>query len=153
MHRRRKVVRLAYEGLSPSRRQGARWYGEHHALPRLLSRAANATVHAYVYDPLEGEAVFAYGNGHGVGGEHVVYDQVELPGRPEEMDEAAFTRMRSRWPLGHLAYVFGLTREQLLALPRASTSLVLPLDALDAEERLEALLPSPQLSRAAPDAA
>jgi hypothetical protein len=78
---------------------------------------------------------------------------VELPGAAEEMDDAAFAQLRSRWPLGHLAYVFGLKREDLLRLPRASSSAVLSLDSLDAEARLEELLPSPQLSRVTPDAA
>ena len=50
------------------------------ALARLLSRAANATVHAYVFDPEEREQVIAYGNGHRVGGDKVVYEDVELPG-------------------------------------------------------------------------
>lgn len=156
VHRRRKLVRLAYEGPLSAERQGAHWYGEHHALARLLSRAANATVHAYVFDPDSHEEVIAYGNGRRVGGDKLVYEDVELPGAAEEMDDAAFAQMRSRWPLGHLAYVFGLKREDLLRLPRASSSAVLSLDsldALDAEARLEELLPSPQLSRVTPDAA
>jgi hypothetical protein len=88
-----------------------------------------------------------------VGGDKLVYQDVELPGEAEEMDDAAFSQMRSRWPLGHLAYVFGLKREDLLKLPRITTSLVLSLDAADAEAKLEELLPSPQLSRVTPDAA
>lgn len=148
--RRRKVIRLAFTGAQASGSAAAGWYADHHALARMLSRAANATVHVYVYDPQEREQVIAYGNGHRVGGDKVVYEDVELSGE-EEMDDAAFTRLRSRWPMGHLAYVFGLTREELLGLPRASPSVVLSLDAADArdaEERLELLLPSPQMSRA-----
>jgi hypothetical protein len=150
--RRRKVVRLAFLGPRKAGAHGARWHADHHALPRLLSRAANATVHVYAYDPEEGEEVIAYGNGRRVGGDQVVYGDVELSGE-EEQDDAAFTRMRARWPIGHLAYVFGLTREELLGLPRAASSVVLTLDAEDTEDRLEGLLPSPQLPRATSDAA
>lgn len=110
-------------------------------------------MHAYVYDPAEGEQVIAYGNGHRVGGDEVVYADVEMSGE-EELDDAAFTRLRARWPMGHLAYVFGLTREDLLGMPRAVPNRVLPLDVVaDAEEQLDVLLPSPQLSRVTPDAA
>jgi hypothetical protein len=152
VNRRRKVVRLSYENPHTIGRQGAYWYAEHHSLPRLLSLSANATVHAYVYDPEACEEVIAYGNGHRVGGDRVVYSTVEMSGE-EEQDDAAFKRMRSRWPLGHLAYVFGLSREELLGLPRAASSVVLALDSLDAEERLEALLPGPQRPRMTSDAA
>jgi len=148
--RRRKVARLAFLGPQATGRRGALWYADHHALARMLSRVANATVHVYVYDPEEREQVIAYGNGHRVGGDQVVYEDVELSGE-EEQDDAAFTRMRARWPIGHLAYVFGLTREELLGLPRASSGVVLPLDAAnahDAEGRLEVLLPGPQRTRA-----
>jgi hypothetical protein len=154
--RRRKVVRLAFVAPLVTGQRGARWYEDHHALPRLLSKAANATVHAYVYDPTESEEVIAYGNGHRVGGDRVSYSDVELSGE-EELDDAAFTRVRARWPMGHLAYVFGLAREELLGMPRSSPSVVLPLDAAndaeDPEERLEVLLPSPQMNRATSDAA
>lgn len=150
--RRRKVVRLALLGWAPAERAGASWYAEHQALPRLLSRAANATVHAYVYEPTEREEVIAYGNGRRVGGDQVEYSDVEMSGE-EELDDAAFTRMRARWPMGHLAYVFGLTRDELLGLPRSSPAVVLPLDVQDEEERLQVLLPSPQLPRSTPDAA
>ena len=153
VHRRRKLVRLAYERSRGAERQSAHWYSEHHALARQLSRVANATVHAYVFDPEAYEEVIAYGNGRRVGGDKLVYEDVELPEATGEMDDAAFTQMRSRWPMGHLAYVFGLKREDLLRLPRITTSLELPLDAMDGEARLEELLPSPQLSRVTPDAA
>jgi hypothetical protein len=153
VHRRRKLVRLAYEGVHGAERQHAHWYADHHALARVLSRAANATVHTYVFDPDSHEEVIAYGNGRRVGGDKLVYDDVELPEGTGEMDDAAFSQMRSRWPLGHLAYVFGLKRDDLLRMPRASTSAVLSLDAVDAEAQLEELLPSPQLSRVTPDAA
>lgn len=150
--RRRKVARLAFVGPSTAGPQGVHWYAEHHALPRLLSLAANATVHAYIYDPEQCEQVIAYGNGHRVGGDRVVYDSVELSGE-EEMDDAAFTRMRARWPMGHLAYVFGITREELLGIPRVVSGVMLALDAEDADERLERLLPTPQLFRVTTDAA
>lgn len=148
--RRRKVVRLAFTG---PRAPDASWYASHGKLPQLLSRVANATVHAYVYEPTTQEEVIAYGNGRRVGGDRVVYDEVELSTPMEEMDEAAFAYMRSRWPLGHLAYVFGLKREELVGLPWVSSSAVLALDAPDAEERLEVLLPSPQAKLLASDAA
>lgn len=155
MNRRRKVVRVAYVGPFTSGRQGAHWYAAHHALPRLLSRAANVTVHAYVHDPDEGEEVIAYGNGRRVGGERVVYEDVELPGRPEDVDDAAFARMQERWPMGHLAYVFGLTRKELLRLPQSPTGRVLALDGSerDSAEALEALLPGSQVHLLGPDAA
>jgi hypothetical protein len=153
VHRRRKLVRLAYEGLPGAQRHDALWYNEHHALARLLSRAANATVHTYVFEPSSHEEVIAYGNGRRVGGDKLAYEDVELPEGGVEMDDAAFAQMRSRWPLGHLAYVFGLKREDLLRLPWATTRVVLSLDAVDAEAQLEELLPSPQLSRVTPDAA
>jgi hypothetical protein len=148
--RRRKVVRLAFAG---PRAPGPSWYATHGRLPQLLSQAANATVHAYLYEPSAQEQVIAYGNGRRVGGDRVVYDDVELPLPLEEMDEAAFAHMRSRWPLGHLAYVFGLKREELLGLPRVSSSAVLALDAPDVEQRLEILLPSPQAAAAVSGAA
>jgi hypothetical protein len=143
VNRRRKVVRLAFVGPFTVGRQGAHWYAAHHALPRLLSRAANVTVHAYMFDPDEGEEVIAYGNGRRVGGERVVYEDVELPGRPEDVDEAAFARMQERWPVGHLAYVFGLSRKELLRLPQATPGRVLALDGSeqDSAKALEALLP------------
>ncbi|WP_223756394.1 hypothetical protein [Myxococcus sp. RHSTA-1-4] len=154
MNRRRKVVRLAYVGPFTAGRQGAHWYAAHHALPRLLSREANVTVHAYVYDPDEGEEVIAYGNGRRVGGERVVYEDVELPGRVEDVDDAAFARMQERWPVGHLAYVFGLSRKELLRLPLATPKLVLALEGGegDSAEALEGLLPGAQGAQPVPDA-
>jgi hypothetical protein len=153
--RRRKVVRLAFVGLPVRRREAALWYAHHHGLARVLSRASNLTVHTYIYDPAAGEQVIAYGNGRRVGGEQVLYEDVELSTEEEE-DDAAFTRIRARWPMGHLAYVFGVTREELLGLPRAASGVVLSLDAANAasaQERLDALLPGSQLLRVTPDAA
>lgn len=138
---RRKVIRLAYVGAHEGGRRGAHWYAAHHSLPRLLSREANLTVHAYVFDPDEGEEVIAYGNGRRVGGERLVYEDVELPCGPEAFDDAAFARLRSRWPVGHLAYIFNLPREELLALPNSPASVLLDLEGEEAGERLDALLP------------
>nr|WP_225937470.1 hypothetical protein [Myxococcus sp. RHSTA-1-4] len=145
---------MAYVGPFTAGRQGAHWYAAHHALPRLLSREANVTVHAYVYDPDEGEEVIAYGNGRRVGGERVVYEDVELPGRVEDVDDAAFARMQERWPVGHLAYVFGLSRKELLRLPLATPKLVLALEGGegDSAEALEGLLPGAQGAQPVPDA-
>lgn len=146
---RRKVIRLAYSGAHEGGRRGAHWYAAHHALPRLLSREANLTVHAYVFDPDEGEEVIAYGNGRRVGGERLVYEDVELPCEPEALDDAAFARLRSRWPMGHLAYIFNLSREELLALPHAPSTVLLDLEGTEAEGRLEALLPGGSMPRSA----
>jgi hypothetical protein len=147
--RRRKVIRLSYEGAHEEGRLGARWYGTHHALPQLLSRAANVTVHAYVFDANEGEEVIGFGNGRKVGGERLVYEDVDLPCEPGALDDAAFARLRSRWPLGHLAYIFNLTREELLELPRAPARLLLRLDGGEATEGLEPLLPGGSVPRSA----
>ncbi|WP_367616419.1 hypothetical protein [Corallococcus exercitus] len=158
INRRRKVVRLAFLGPFSQGRQGAHWYAAHHALARLLSAAANATVHAYVYDADEGEEVIAYGNGRRVGGEKVVYEDAELPCPLEELDDEAFARLQSRWPMGHLAYVYGLTRDELLRIPRAPLARVLPLEGTaagseaDAMASLEALLLGPVQPRAETDA-
>lgn len=158
INRRRKVVRLAFLGPFSQGRQGAHWYAAHHALARLLSAAANATVHAYVYDADEGEEVIAYGNGRRVGGEKVVYEDAELPCPLEELDDAAFSGLQSRWPMGHLAYVFGLTRDELLRMPRAALAQVLPLEGTaaglesEAMASLEALLLGPTSPRAVTDA-
>jgi len=124
---RRKVVRFAYDAPFAYGRRGVAWYRNHHALARLLSVSLGTTVHAYAFDPDEGEAVIGYGNGRKVGGEALRCADAELPEESDgELDEAAFQKMKERWPLGHLAYVFGITRAELLALPRAET-LLLPL--------------------------
>ncbi|WP_233582529.1 hypothetical protein [Corallococcus sp. CA053C] len=158
INRRRKVVRLSFLGPFSQGRPGAHWYAAHHALARLLSAAANATVHAYVYDADEGEEVIAYGNGRRVGGEKVVYEDAELPCPLDELDDEAFGRLQSRWPMGHLAYVFGLTRDELLRIPHAPLARVLPLEGThggteaEAMAALEALLLGPALPRAVTDA-
>ena len=119
VYRRRKVIRLALDGPHTAGRRGSHWYSDHQALARLLSREAGVTVHSYVYDPQEYEEVLAFGSGQHVGGERLLYDEVELPECQDgEFDDAAFARMQDRWPLGHLAWVFGVERELLLQLHR-----------------------------------
>ena len=119
VYRRRKVIRLALDGSHTAGRLGSHWYSEHHALARLLSQAAGVTVHSYVYDPQEYEEVLTFGGGQHVGGERLLYDEVELPECLDgEFDDEAFTRMQARWPLGHLAWVYGVERDLLLQLHR-----------------------------------
>lgn len=146
--RRRKLVRLAYEAPFASGRRGAYWHASHPALARSLSRAAGTTVHAYVFDPEEAEEVVSWGGGRRVGGERVVYEDVELPdelmGQGSAAAEAAVERLRARWPLGHLAHVVGLTREELLRLPRAE-GVLLPLEQGASDDTaLQALLALPR---------
>jgi hypothetical protein len=143
VYRRRKVIRLALDGPHSVGRRGSHWYSHHHALARLLSRAAGITVHSYVYDPQEYEEVMAFGGGQHVGGERLLYDEVELPECLEEgeFDDEAFARMQARWPLGHLAWVYGVEREVLLELHRRSTTrLVLNGAGPESERPLERLL-------------
>src|SRR5262245_15040428 len=64
----KRVVRFAYDGPHTYGRRGARWYGRHHALAELLSRAYPSPVHVYVYDPDDLEQVVTYGGGRRVGG-------------------------------------------------------------------------------------
>jgi hypothetical protein len=119
VYRRRKIVRLALDGPLTAGRRGSHWYSNHQALARLLSQAAGITVHGYVYDPQEYEEVITFGAGRRVGGERLLYDQVELPECLDgEFDDAAFARMQASWPLGHLAWVYGVERELLLELHR-----------------------------------
>jgi len=76
-----------------------------------------------------------------VGGDRLTYREVELPEAQEgEFDDSAFLRMQARWPLGHLAYVFGMEREQLLQLYRLP-EVRLQLDGSQPEPPLERLLP------------
>jgi hypothetical protein len=141
VYRRRKVIRLALDGPRTAGRLGSHWYSEHHALARLLSQEMGITVHSYVYDPQEYEEVLAFGGGHHVGGERLLYDEVELPECLEdgEFDDEAFERMQARWPLGHLAWVYGVERELLLRLHRMPGTR-LTLDGSETEPRLEHLL-------------
>lgn len=116
------LVRFAWDAPFTYGRSGARWYLEHHALARRLSEHLKTALHAYVFDPDELEQVTAYGNGHQVGGELLRYVDVDLP--DDEDDEKAFERMKRKWPLGHLAQVLGIAREELIRLPRQSTVLL-----------------------------
>ncbi|HEY0097095.1 MAG TPA: hypothetical protein VGB96_22395 [Archangium sp.] len=142
VYRRRKVIRLALDGPHTAGRRGAHWYSEHQALARLLSREAGVVVHSYVYDPQEYEEVLAFGGGQHVGGERLLYDEVELPECLDgEFDDAAFEQMQARWPLGHLAWVFGVERELLLQLHRMpGTRLTLNGSEPEVEPPLERLL-------------
>jgi hypothetical protein len=114
-----RIIRFAWDGAFSYGRGGARWYLTHHALARRLSAHLSSPVHAYVYDAEELEQVVAYGNGRRVGGEALRYDDVELPD-----EDLEFERLKMRWPLGHLARVLGIDREQLLRLPRRQTALL-----------------------------
>lgn len=116
------VVRLAYDGPFTYGRRGARWYETHHALARLLSRELNLAVHAYVLDPEELEEVVGYGGGHRVGGERLRYEDAELP--DEELDDLSFERLKARWPIGHLGTVLGVSRDDILRIPRSQTVLL-----------------------------
>lgn len=141
VYRRRKVIRLSLEGPQTAGRRGSHWYSEHHALARLLSREMGITVHSYVYDPQEYEEVLTFGGGQHVGGERLLYDEVELPECLEEgeFDDEAFERMQAHWPLGHLAWVYGVERELLLRLNRMPSTR-LTLNGSDTEPRLAHLL-------------
>lgn len=119
---RRKVARVAFDGQARGG-AGPDWYGTHHALARLLSLRTGSTVYAYLFDPDVLEQVVAYGAGRRVGGECVRYADVEV----DELDDDAFDSVQSYWPLGHLAYVFGVSRAQLLALGAGAPAKVLPL--------------------------
>ncbi|HYO59809.1 hypothetical protein [Archangium sp.] len=142
VYRRRKIIRLALDGGHTAGRWGSHWYSNHQALARLLSREAGLTVHTYVYDPQEYEEVMAFGGGQNVGGERLLYDEVELPECLDgESDDEAFARMQAHWPLGHLAWVYGVERELLLQLHgMQGTRLVLNGSGPESEPPLEHLL-------------
>jgi len=133
---RRSVIRLAFDSPHTYGRRGARWYEEHHALARLLSREFHTTIHAYVLDPEEFEQVVTYASGGKVGGERLDYDEVDPPaGTDEEFEE-----LNARWPLGYLARILGVTRDDLVKLPRAPSAL-LELDGASPQGTLADLLP------------
>ncbi len=116
-----KVVRFAFDGAHTYGRNGARWYLTHHAFAQRLSEHLRVVVHAYVFDPEELEQVVSYGNGRKVGGESLSYEDAEMP---DEDDEASFEKLKSKWPIGHLARVLGVDREALLRMPRETTALI-----------------------------
>jgi hypothetical protein len=135
----KKVVRFAYDAPHTYGRRGAHWYGGHHALAVQLSTALGATVHAYVFDPDELEQVVTYGGGPGGGGETLHYADVEVD--EDELSEEAFDKLRERWPMGRLARLLGLSRREVVRLPRAR-SVLIPLD-VDAPAVLEPLFSGP----------
>ncbi len=118
----RRVVRLAYDGPHTYGPAGAQWYREHQALAAALSRAQEGTVHAYAVDPDLFEAVRAYSGGAPVGGETLLYEELDL--ELEELSEAQFAALRERWPMGRLARLWGLSREELLRLAYAPGTLL-----------------------------
>ncbi len=118
----RRLLRLAYDGPHTYGPAGADWYRGHHALARALSVALPGTVQAYAFDPDRFEAVTAYGGGAVVGGETLEYEALDL--EVEDLSEAAFEAERQRWPMGRLARLFGLSREELLRLPYAPGALL-----------------------------
>jgi hypothetical protein len=120
-----RIVRFAWDAPFSYGRAGARWYLDHHALARRLSEHLQVTVHAYAFDPDEVEQVVAWANGRRVGGEALRYEDAELPEDDSGDDEDhAFERLQGSWPLGHVARVLGIAREQLLRIPRQSTALI-----------------------------
>lgn len=139
----RGVVRIAYDTPLTYGRTGAHWYGAHHALPRLLSAQRGSTIHAYLFDPEEIEQVISYGGGRRLGREALHYDDVDLPMDGEGgVDDDAFEALRTRWPIGRLAAAFGVTRQDLLALPRSPSALVRLDGSRAGENELSRLLPA-----------
>lgn len=120
-----RVVRFAFDGAHSYGRAGARWYMSHHGFARRLSQHLSSAVHAYVFDPDDLELVVSYGNGRHVGGETLRYEDAELPDAiDDDDDEVSFELMKNKWPLGHLAKVLGVQREELIRLPRKKTALL-----------------------------
>ncbi len=118
----RRLVRLAYDGPHTYGPAGADWYRAHHALASALSLELEGTVHVYAFDPDRFEAVIAYGGGAVVGGETVLYEEQDL--ELEDLSEADFDALREHWPMGRLARLLGLSREELLRLPYAEGALL-----------------------------
>ncbi len=118
-----RVVRFAFDGPHTYGRAGARWYMTHHAFARRLSEHLSSAVHAYVFDPDDLELVVSYGNGRPVGGETLRYEDAEFPDEDDDED-VSFEVMKNKWPLGHLAKVLGVRREELIRLPRQKTALL-----------------------------
>ncbi len=125
----RRLVRLAYDGPHTYGPSGADWYRTHHALAAALSLELEGTVQAYAFDPERFEAVAAYGGGAMVGGETVLYEELDLD--LEDLSEADFEALRQEWPMGRLATLLGLSREEFLRLPYA-TGMLLPLQGTEA---------------------
>jgi hypothetical protein len=119
-----RIVRFAWDAPFTYGRAGARWYLGHHALARQLSAQLGVTVHAYAFDPEELEQVVTYAKGRQVGGEALRYEEAELPEDETGEDDEAFRRLQAGWPLGHLARVLGIVRDELLRIPRQSSALL-----------------------------
>lgn len=117
---RRPVIRIAFDSPHTYGRRGARWYEQHHALARLLSSRSRAPVHVYAVDPEEFEQVITYASGGRVGGERLEYDEVDPPSASDE----EFEQLNAKWPLGYLARILGVTRDDLIKLPRAPSALL-----------------------------
>jgi hypothetical protein len=117
-----RIARFAWDAPFTYGRKGARWYLTHHSLARRLSEHLRVTVHAYAFDPDEVEQVIAYADGRRVGGELLRYEDAELP--EDEDDDAAFNKLQQKWPLGYVARVLGIEREELLRIPRKSSALI-----------------------------
>jgi hypothetical protein len=132
----RRLLRLAYDGPHTYGPAGAEWYRQHQALAAALSTAREGTVHAYAFDPDRFESVTAYGGGAVVGGETLLYEEQDLD--VEELSESAFEAVRQHWPMGRLAGLVGLSREELLRLPYApGTLLPLSTSEVDVAARLQ----------------
>lgn len=138
----RKVLRLGYDSPFTYGRRGALWYENHHQLARIASRELGTVVHAYVYDADEMEFVSSYGNGARVGGERLYVEDVELPDNDDELDDDGFEKLKVNWPLGHLAKVYGVSRDELVRMPLYATSVLLDLASPGPKdiEALEALI-------------
>lgn len=140
VHPRRKVVRLAFRGTEIFEGlRGARWHAQHHLLASQLSLRSGGAVQVYAVIPGELEKVATYGNGRRVGGETLSYDDVELTDA-QASDDEAYALLQKSWPLGHLAHVFGLSRDELLGLA-GRPGLLIGLDGAEQVDLQEALLP------------
>lgn len=144
----RKVVRVAYDASFTYGRRGACWYDTHHAFARLASEQLGVVLHAYVFDADEYEQVATWEKGARVGGERLLIHEFELPD-DDDVTDASFERARATWPLGRLAHLFGVTRDELVRMPRYATSVWLDLMAPSAGDvkTLEGLL-APHPARA-----
>ena len=124
-------------------RRGARWYEIHHALARLASRELGTVVHAYVYDADEMEQVISWGNGARSAASGCTSKTSRLPTTGARRRSRS-RQLKDRWPLGHLARVYGVTRSELVRMPRSAHGALLDLRKPDLEEiaRLRMLLPA-----------
>lgn len=142
----RRVIRVAFDATFTYGRRGARWYEHHQAFARLASREMGTVVHAYVFDVDEMELVQSYGDGAAVGGEKLEVADFEVPDDVLLEDDDDFERLKDAWPLGRLARIYGITRDELVRMPKFATSVLIDLDAPSGDdlERLGELLVPPQ---------